>query len=163
MKNEKKKKDFSLILKKITRILKRLWLAIRSFIINLYKKFMDLPKKIRYVIGVWVIVVVALLLFIGGANGSNEFYAKYAAYEKAISEKALLYVEQNNIYATVDNKLVVDLNILKEGKYVTKADIIDDTCDGISVVYYDDEKDEYIIDTYLNCKKYTSKNYWDYK
>jgi hypothetical protein len=24
-------------------------------------------------------------------------------------------------------------------------------------------KEEYVVDTYLNCKKYTSKNYWDYK
>ena len=46
---------------------------------------------------------------------------------------------------------------------LTEEDIAHKSCDGFSIVYYDDEQDEYVIDSYLNCKKYTSKNYWDYK
>jgi hypothetical protein len=52
---------------------------------------------------------------------------------------------------------------LKEEKYLSTTAIDDDTCDGFSVVYYDDDKSEYVIDSYLNCKRYTSKYYWDYK
>lgn len=163
MKKEKIKNGFNSFKKKFIKNLKKLWLAIKNFVIGLYKKFMELPKKVRYVIGIWVLVVVVLLVFIGGADGTNKFYSKYAAYEEAITKKALIYVNQNNIYATVDNKLIVDLEVLKENKLITDADIDDDTCEGISVVYYDDEKDDYVINSYLNCKKYTSKNYWDYK
>lgn len=163
MKNEKIKKGLSNFKKKFIKTLKKLWLAIKTLVVDLYKKFMELPKKVRYVIGVWVLVVVILLVFIGGADSTNKFYAKYAKYEEAITKKALIYVNQNNIYATRDNKLIVDLEVLKEGNFVTKNDIDDDTCEGISVVFYDDEKDDYVIDSYLNCKKYTSENYWDYK
>jgi hypothetical protein len=67
------------------------------------------------------------------------------------------------IYATIDKKITVDLAVLKEEKYLSTTAIDDDTCDGFSVVYYDDDKSEYVIDSYLNCKRYTSKNYWDYK
>ena len=50
-----------------------------------------------------------------------------------------------------------------EEKYLNSAILNDNTCEGVSVVYYDDNKNDYVVDSYLNCKRYTSKNYWDYK
>lgn len=159
----KAKKAIVNVWNKIKKQLKRLWNFIKKIIITLKDKFMELPKKIRMVIYVWCAVIVILFMYIAITNGSNKFYAKYNEMENTISDRALKYVEDRNFYATKDSKLKIDLQTLKEEKYVTSAILTDNTCDGISVVYYDDVKDDYVVDTYLNCKRYTSKNYWDYK
>lgn len=148
---------------KTKKLFKRLWSFIKKTAIKLKDKFMELPKKIRMVIYVWCAVIVILFLFIAITNGSNKFYAKYSEMENAISDKALKYVQDRNFYATKDNKLKIDLQTLKDEKYVTSAILTDNTCEGVIVVYYDDAKDDYVVDSYLNCERYTSKNYWDYK
>lgn len=157
------KKGFKKFLYKTKKMFVKLWNNIKKVAIQLKDKFMELPKKIRMIIYVWAIVLLILIIFIAVTSGAKKFYAKYSTYENNISEAALKYIKDKNIYTTADRKIVVDLAILKEEKYVSSLQIDDDTCDGISVVYYDDQKDEYVIDSYLNCKRYTSKYYWDYK
>ena len=157
------KNNFKNFLYKTKKMFAKLWKSIKKIAIQLKDKFMGLPKKIRMIIYVWAIVLLLLIIFIVATSSSKKFYAKYSTYESNISESALKYIKDKNIYTTVDKKLVIDLSVLKEENYVTSLQIEDDTCDGISVVYYDDQKDEYVIDSYLNCKRYTSKYYWDYK
>jgi hypothetical protein len=163
MKKVKEKKN----IKDFGKLLKKYFLKfvnfIKNFVVDLYKKFMELPKKVRYIIGVWVVVVILLVSFIVCSNSSKKFYKKYTLFEQNISARALEYVKDRGIYATQDHKLVLDLEILKEENYIGGSELIDNTCEGISVIYYNDEKDEYVIDSYVNCDKYTSKNYWDYK
>ena len=137
--------------------------VIWEFIIRLYNKFMELPRKIRYILAVWLIVLILLVSFIGVSNNTRKFYSKYSQLEAVVSAKATKYVEDNNIYATQDHKLKLDLEILKSNNYISDQELTDETCSGISVIYYDDQKDEYVVDSYLNCDKYTTKNYWDYK
>lgn len=157
------KKKVKVLWKKFLKFLRKMWLVVKALVIHLYEKFMELPRKIRYVIGVWVAVVIILLVFIGGSDNSKKFYVKYAQYEKNVSARALSYVEQNSFYATKDNKLKLNLDVLKEENYVSKSDLDDDTCEGYSIIYYDDNKDEFVINSYLHCKKYTSEKYWDNK
>ena len=160
VKEKKNIKDFCSLLKKyFLKFVK----FIKNFVVDLYKKFMELPKKVRYIIGVWVVVVILLVSFIACSNSSKKFYEKYTLFEQNISARALEYVKDRGIYATQDHKLVLDLEILKEENYIGGSELIDNTCEGISVIYYNDEKDEYVIDSYVNCDDYTSKNYWDYK
>lgn len=159
-KSKKSIKDIGTLLKKY--LLKFIG-VVTSFFVNLYKKYMELPRKGRYIIGVWAVVVVLLVLFISCSNSSKRFYERYTLFEQNISARALEYVKDRGIYATQDHKLVLDLEILKEENYIGGSELIDNTCEGISVIYYNDERDEYVIDSYVNCDKYTSKNYWDYK
>lgn len=160
VKEKKNIKDFGKLLKKY---FLKFVSFMKNFVVDLYKKFMELPKKVRYIIGVWVVVVILLVSFIACSNSSKKFYEKYTLFEQNISARALEYVKDRGIYATQDHKLVLDLEILKEENYIGGSELIDNTCEGISVIYYNDEKDEYVIDSYVNCDDYTSKNYWDYK
>lgn len=163
MKKKNVKKIAVDTLKKIVKFFKKVWKLIKYLVSSLYKKFMTLPRKVRYVLGVWVIVVILLVSFISCANGSKKFYAKYTKFESDISVRAIEYVDANGFYATKDNELFLDLEVLKEGNYIGGSELVDDTCEGYSVVYYDDQKDEFKAKSYVNCKKYTSKDYWKYK
>ncbi len=163
MKKEELKKKLQKGFNKFKKWMGKVGVAIKKFVKKLYDKFMELPKKIRLIIYVWVIVVFVLLVFIGATNGSKKFYSEYQDMENKLTAQALKYVKNKNIYATKDNKLVIDLETLKETNYVDASIVSDDTCEGISVVYYDDNKDDYVVSSYLNCKRYTTKNYWDYK
>lgn len=157
------KKGFKKFLHNIKKAFAKLWKSIKRIAKQLKDKFMELPKKIRMIIYVWAVVLLLLIIFIAATSGAKNFYAKYNTYESNISEATLKYIKDKNIYTTSDKKIIVDLAVLKEENYVSSLQIDDDTCDGISVVYYDDQKDEYVIESYLNCKRYTSKYYWDYK
>lgn len=163
MKKEELKKKCKSTLNKMKKSFKKLLTNIKELCIELWDKFMILPAKVRMVICVWLIVIVLVLGFIGISNGSKKFYAKYDQFEKNVSDRALQYIKEKNYFATKDNKIKVNLETLKEEGYVDITHISDETCEGITVVYYDDYKEDYVIDTYLNCKRYTSKNYWDYK
>ena len=163
MNKEKFKKNMISQLNKLKKSFKKIFNNFKKFCIKLWNMFLELPKKSRIIILVWIAILAIILLIICFSNNTNKFYDKYATFENNISTKALRYVEENDIFTTKDNKLVINLEILQQENYVTTDDISDKTCEGISVVYYDDAKDEYVVDTYLNCEKYTSKNYWDYK
>lgn len=148
---------------KLKKLFARLCKLILKMLKSLKDKFMDLPKKARLIIYVWAIIIVLLLLLIVATGSSKKFYNKYASYESNISAAALSYVKDNNIFTTIDKKIIVDLAVLKSENYISDTTISDESCDGFSVIYYDDAKSEYIVDSYLNCKRYTSKYYWDYK
>lgn len=160
---EKVKKSFKRFCAKSKKFFIKIWNYIKRFLKNLKDKFMELPKKVRLVIYVWAVVLLLLLIFIEATSSSKKFFNKYSTFESNVSAAALEYVKDKNIFATIDKKVHVELAILREEKYVDATDIDDNTCEGVSVIYYDDSKSEYVVDTYLNCDKYTSKYYWDYK
>ena len=143
----KAKKVLLVIWNKVKKLLKKIWNIIKKTAIALKDRFMKLPRKIRMVIYVWCAVIVILFMFIGITNGTNRFYAKYTDIEAVISSKALKYVKDNNYFATKDNKLKIDLQTLIEEKYLNSAILNDNTCEGVSVVYYDDNKDDYVVDS----------------
>ena len=102
-------------------------------------------------------------MFIAIAISSNKFFDKYKELEQEVNDAALKYVNKNEIYVSKENKLILDIEILQKEKYITNNDFKDKSCEGFSVIYYDDLQEEYKIDSYLNCKDYTTENYWDYK
>ena len=154
MKKVNKKKSFSF---------KKMFKKIRTFFKNLYLKFMALPNKLRYIIYIWSVAVILILILIFGTASNNKLIDRYQNVENIINEAALKYVEVNEIYPSRDNKLKLDVEVLKDLNYVTSKEIDDDTCEGYSLVYYDDESDSYTSKTYINCKKYTTTDYFDYK
>ncbi len=154
MKKVNKKKSFSF---------KKMFKKIGTFFKNLYLKFMALPNKLRYIIYIWSVAVILILILIFGTASNNKLIDRYQNVENIINEAALKYVEVNEIYPSRDNKLKLDVEVLKDLNYVTSKEIDDDTCEGYSLVYYDDESDSYTSKTYINCKKYTTTDYFDYK
>ena len=163
MKKEVIKKKFKVLIKKLKKLLKRIFNYLKNIVVQIWDKFITLPKKIRFLIYVWGGVILLIILFIVVTNSTKIFVKKYENYESTLSEVALNYVKDNGIYATKANKFKLDLETLKDEGYLNSLMIDDDTCEGISVVYYDDFNEEYRAESYLNCDKYTTTNYWDYK
>ncbi len=134
-----------------------------TFFKNLYNKFMALPLKVRYVTYVWVVVFVIIVTLIIAGSSNTKFLDKYLDLENTMNDSAVDYAQSNSLYPVKDNKLVIDLQILNDYGYIYESDIFDNTCEGYSVVYYDDMNDKYVVSSYLNCDKYTTKYYWDYR
>ena len=45
----------------------------------------------------------------------------------------------------------------------TAKELTDKSCSGFSLVYYDDVSEKYVTNSYINCSKYTTDGYSDYK
>ena len=149
--NKKKKNSFK-------RTCKRTIRKIVKFFINLKDKFMALPDRTRYIVYIWAIVLVILLVLIGGSNASAKKVDKYHTMEETLKNATLTYVSTNQIFPNVGKKLKVDLDMLRDFKYIDKEEV-DETCKGYSIVYYDEETGKYTINPYLNCKHYTTKDF----
>ena len=68
MKQQKKKKSFGKVIKKI---FKKIIRNIVNLFVNLKNKFMSLPSKIRYVIYVWLGILIVILILVIGSNTTN--------------------------------------------------------------------------------------------
>lgn len=148
---------------KLKRIFIEIYKSLLLFLKSTFAKFMLIPKKVRFIIYVWTVILLVICILIIGSSNNSSFLKKYKESENKISEAALDYVKTNEFYPIKENKLVLDIEFLKENNYLYKEDISDKTCRGISVVYYDDLKDDYIINSFINCKKYTTKGFNNYK
>ena len=156
METKKKKRTFK-------RTVKRALRKTIQFFVNLKNKFMSLPAKLRYIIYVWVAVLFVIIVLIIGSNASTKKLDKYHAFEQALTNASKEYVTKNSITPNVGKKLKLDLDMLKDSKYIKSEDITDNTCRGYSIVYYNEETSEYVINSYLNCKHYTTKDFaFDY-
>ncbi len=158
---KKKKKKFTL--KKVKKLFVNLWKKVLEKLKELKDKFMALPDVTRKIIYIWggVVVIVFILIFASYNNGV--FLDKYYAMEKSMNASALDYVESNELYPVSGSKLKLDLEVMKEYNYIYEEDIADKSCEGFALVYYDDIDEEYVVDSYINCNKYTTKGYADYK
>lgn len=160
---EKKRKKKKFTLKRIKKILIIVWNNIVSYFKKLYENFMSLPKKIRSVTYVWASVLLVILLIILFATSNNKYLEKYVAIEGDMNDATLSYVNDYELYPSPENKLKLDLNVLVDFNYLSDIDVKENKCEGFSVVSYDDIKDDYTINSYINCNKYTTKYYSDYK
>ena len=156
----KKKKPF---LKKVKIVFKKILFAILDFFENIYRKFMSLKDYVRYIIYVWVVVFVLIVILIVASASNTKFKEDYVAIENTLNEAALYYTEKNEFYPPRANKLMLQLDMLEDLGYIKKEDISDSSCVGYARVYYDNEKDSYSSQSYINCKKYTSEGYFDNK
>jgi hypothetical protein len=147
--------------KKVKRTFKKIIRAIVLLATNLYERFMSLSKTVRYIIGVWALVFVVIIVLIIGSNRTAAKMAKYHEFEADLGEAAYSYVNELGIYPNKDKKMILDLDMLLDNNYMSKDYVFDDTCRGFSAVYYDVENKDYVVDSYLNCKHYTTKGFAD--
>ncbi len=150
-------------LNKIKKIFKEVFKEIGEYFKNLFKKIKALPNTVKIIIGVWLIIFIIIIALITMTTNNTKNLNLYQKYEQTINEAALKYVEDNNYYATRDKKLKVDLEELKDAKLITDDNIPDNSCKGYSLTYYDDETETFNSSTYINCSKYTSTDYYDFK
>lgn len=156
---KKKKISFKKIKKAFIKLLNKL---VDSFK-KLWKKFIDLPKYVKYIIYVWAVIFVVVVTLILVSRNNNEFLKDYHNLEIAMSAGALDYVKTYRLYPVKENKLKLDLEFLREDNYVYSKDIKDKSCRGFAMVYYNDNDEQYVVDSYIDCNKYTTKGYNDYK
>ncbi len=142
---------------------KNFFKKIGAFFVRLKNNFFRLKKNVRYIIYVWVIVVVVLLALIGCSNRNAKKVEAHQKIEAELRNATLTYVTRNEIYPNVANKWKISMDQLKELKYITDKEITDETCNGYSIVYYNENKNDYVVDSYINCKHYTTKNYLEDK
>lgn len=152
-----------LTLNKIKRIFKEIGKSIGEFFKKLWQKYKELPSKVKLIGFIWLIILIVIVVLITSSSSNNKTLKAYHEYETKINDAALKYVENNNYYGTRDNKVKVDLEELKDANLITEKDLPDNTCKGYSLTYYDDETSSFNSVSYINCKKYTSEDYYDYK
>lgn len=161
-----KKKKVVPFKKKMVRLVKRFKKLGKLFVEevkNLWNKFMSLSKTVRSIVYIWCGVVLVVLVIIVAGHSNNEFLSDYKSLEEKMNDATIDYVQGYRVYRGYDNKLKLDLEVLKEEKLITDDDIADKSCEGFSIVYYDDIDAEYHVDSYINCSKYTTEGYNDYK
>lgn len=157
METKKKKRSFKKTMKRALR-------KVIEFFVNCKNKFMSLPSKMRYVIYVWAAVLLVILILIIGSSLSTKKLNKYHTFEQALTAASKDYVVKNSITPNVGKKLRVDLDMLIDSKYIKAEDVTDKTCRGYSIVYYNEDTKDYVINSYLNCKHYTTKDFaFDYE
>ena len=80
--------------------------------------------------------------------------------EQALTNAALTYVEEQEIVNTPGKKLKIEMNQLIDFNYVMDSEITDKTCKGFTIVYYNETEDRNVANSYINCKHYTTEDYF---
>lgn len=128
-----------------------------------FKKMKDsiakIPKKAKIIICVWVVLLIVLLVIVAASNSNKKRLEDYKKMEQNLTNATLTYMNSKELYPTPSKKLIVDLTMLKELGYASEDAVSDKTCKGYSLVYYIEDKEEYSIESFLNCKGYTTKDY----
>lgn len=156
MKSSKKKVN---LLTKIKRFFKKIVKIIGVSLVSLWESFMALSATVRYIVCIWVAVVLLIVGFVFLTSQNNKMMSEYAAIENAFNVSALDYVKTNGIYPVKTNPLKLSSDAMINLGYLYESDITDNTCYGYSLIYFDDKDNDYHIESYLNCKKYVTEGY----
>lgn len=159
-KNVKKKK---ISFKKIKKLFAKIGQAIVDKVKALCKKFKALPDTTKHIVYVWSVILVVIIVLIIVSSSNNDFLKDYQNLEKSMNNGALDYVKTNELYPGKDNKLKLDLDFLLEDNYVYEDEVKDKSCYGFALVHYNDEEEDYVVSSYINCDKYTTEGFSDYK
>lgn len=154
-----KKKKNNNIKKKVIKFCKRITSTVKMWI----DKFKSLPSKVKTLIYVWSVVLVLIIMLIVVSSVNNNFLNKYYNIEKEMNNSALDYVKTQEIYPTSGNSFKLSLDVMKEFNYINPDFVSDSTCDGYSLIYYNSENDDYDVESYISCEKYTTKGYSENK
>ncbi len=158
-----RKKKVKINFKKIKKTFITIGENISAKVKELWAKFMALPKKTRQIVYIWVtVLLIIVILIIAGSNNKN-FLKDYQTLETTMNSAVLSYVEENEYYPPKDNKLKLDLDFLLEENLVYSEEIKDKSCRGFTLAHYDDKNSKYVVNSYINCDKYTTEGYEDYK
>lgn len=163
--NKKKKSIFKSEVKKTLN-------KVKKFFSSKCDAVKKMNKSTKAIILVWVLVVlvVGLMALLVGISTSNR--EMYHEMEDLLYEGTMSYVTESNVYPTVENKAYIPLESLILGNHVDESKFLDkvdkdkdgkkDLCKGYSIVYYNGEEEQYSVETFVSCNKYTSKYYNDY-
>ena len=99
------------------------------------------------------------VLFLIGAKVNNKFLAKYKNMEEAMDKAVLDYSQSNLIYPSKSKPDKLSIDFLIDEGYLYKEDIADESCTGYALVYYEDDKHDLNVKSYISCKKYTTEGY----
>lgn len=154
---KKTKKKFTL--KKVKRIFINLLREIGNLFKGLFKKFMKLSKTTRAITCVWAVIVVLLIVLVFASSSNSKFLGSYSELENKMNEAAINYLKEYKIYPLSTNKEKIDMQLLLDFSTLYESDIFDKTCVGYSIGYYDEDSEDYVVNSYLNCKKYTTDGY----
>ena len=161
---EIRRKRRTIVKKKIKKLLKPIKV--------LKQKFEDMNKSTKAIILVWVVVLLVIVFLSLLVSLSNSNRVKYYEMEEKLYEGTLAYVTAENVYPTSDNKAYIPVESLILDGYVKKKDFTDtvdkdkdgsnDLCKAYSIVYYNGDEEQYSIESFVSCNKYTSKYFNDY-
>jgi hypothetical protein len=141
--------------------LKRGWKKVVLYIKKKYAEFMKLPKRVRMITYIWLIVLLVLLIVILGTVINNKAQNKYKDMEETIAHAGLKYAEDNLIFASEEEKTKIEMELLIDRSYMFKENVANKTCNGFAVIYFNEEEEKFESKGYINCKKYTTKGYKD--
>jgi len=145
--------------KSFKKILRDIFKGIGNYLKSLKDNFMKLSLTTRRIIYVWFAIAVIILLLVFFVNLNSKKIDNHHDMEQKLQEATEQYVTRNKLYPNVNKKLKVDLDMLKAEKYLVDSDISDKTCKGYSIVYYEETEEKYVIESYINCKHYTTKDF----
>ena len=83
---------------------------------------------------------------------------------KQVIDEYRLALEQRKAAGNLTNEMegyfMQDILKLRGDYHYLNSDYVTDkTCRGYGLVYYDEEDSDYVVNSYINCKHYTTKNF----
>ena len=162
-----KKKKFSI--KGFKKLLRVLSAKLNKLFSDALSYIKNAPRYVLIIAAVWFIILLCLLLLIFFCNSNNKKLAMYDAVVNEMNVAALDYVISEEIYPASNRPIKVTLEELVTRSYYNDSKVsIPETCSGYSVVFYNEAKevenqsDKYFVESYINCKDFTSDDYNDY-
>lgn len=135
----------------------------------------SLSKTVKIIAVVWILIVILIVLLIALCNSNNNKLKIYETIENEMIDSAYNYIISEELYFPSNLYQRVTLEELLTSDYLNPSVNIPDSCTGYAVVFFlgDKNPDEdgnvdfedrnnYNIESYINCKDYTTKNYSDY-
>ena len=144
---------------KFARVMKAIGDSILESLGNLVKKFKKTSKEFKILLGVWLAVILIIIIVVCMVNANKKTIAKHEKIQSEVKTAALDYVKEKKLYPTSNQKLRLNMEVLIENGNLYKDSISDKTCVGYALVYFDEAKENYVIEPYISCKNYVTEGY----
>ena len=127
---------------------------------KLSKKLNNINKTKTMLITIWSIIFLIIIIIIIFSAHNKRITTQYNYLENEFNKLGAKYAKDNNIYASKNNPLKIDVELFKDNSKIKKTKLYNSQCSGYIKIYYNDKKNKNIAKTYLNCKKYITPNYF---
>ena len=168
-KNKMIKTKKKISLNKLKKILKKTLVVLKKKVIDLKNKIIAMPTYMKGILIVWSVILLVVIGLIIFCNVNNKNLKGYDLVVDEMNKSALEFIVAKELYAPSDKPIIVTLDELVVNAYYNEEVApIPATCTGYSVIFYnsnkvvENENEKYSIESYINCKEYTSKDYNDY-
>ncbi len=144
---------------KFARIMKEIGNSFKATMQALVKKFQKTSKEFKIILGVWVAVILIIVIVLAMVNSNKKTVAKHEKIQNEVKAAALDYVKEKKLYPTSNQKLRLNMEVLLENGNLYKDALTDKSCVGYALVYFDEAKENYVIEPYISCKNYVTEGY----